>query len=103
MSILFIYFFIYQRKEGTFIHRLVWWLIPSTRTILKRETNLLINIQERKLAIMSEKILVTGATGNIGSYATAILKEKGVDFAAGVPRAGTLIAGVKTVVLENEP
>ncbi|MGD0209767.1 MAG: SDR family oxidoreductase [Desulfomonilia bacterium] len=49
---------------------------------------------------MSEKILVIGATGNIGSYVTAILKEKGADFVAGVSKPDTKIAGVKTVLFD---
>ena len=41
---------------------------------------------------MNNKILVTGATGNIGSEVTRLLKEKGANFIAGVNN--TLIDGV---------
>ncbi len=34
---------------------------------------------------MNNKILVTGATGNIGNFLVQRLKEKGADFVAGVP------------------
>jgi NAD(P)H dehydrogenase (quinone) len=45
---------------------------------------------------MENKILVTGATGNIGSEIIKLLKTKDVDFVAGTTN-GEAIAGVKTV------
>jgi uncharacterized protein YbjT (DUF2867 family) len=45
---------------------------------------------------MSNKILVTGATGNIGSALVEALKAAGADFVVMTSRPGTTIAGVET-------
>lgn len=45
---------------------------------------------------MSNKILVTGATGNIGSALVQELKTSGADFAVMTSKSGTTIAGVET-------
>ncbi len=48
---------------------------------------------------MSEqKILVTGATGQIGNYVATMLKEKGVQFVAGVSSKEKFIDGMECVV-----
>jgi uncharacterized protein YbjT (DUF2867 family) len=47
---------------------------------------------------MSNKILVTGATGNVGSHIIRLLQDKGVDFVAGV-NSGT-IEDVASVSIE---
>jgi len=58
----------------------------------------LYGMQRRKA--MREKILVTGATGQIGSHVVEYLKVKGADFVAGITRSGSSVAGVKTVVFD---
>jgi len=48
------------------------------------------------LIIMNDKILITGATGNVGSEIVKQLKAKNIDFVAGTTK-GEAIADVKTV------
>ena len=47
---------------------------------------------------MSNKILVTGATGNIGSHIVRLLKDEGADFVAGVNNRA--IEGVESVSID---
>jgi len=51
---------------------------------------------QQKENIMSNKILVTGATGNIGSPLVQELKASGADFAVMTSKPGATIAGVET-------
>lgn len=48
--------------------------------------------------IMSQKILVAGATGQIGTYVVKMSQERGADFVAGVSRPERAIEGVECVV-----
>jgi len=48
---------------------------------------------------MENKILVTGATGNIGKEVVSLLKAKKATFIAGTS-SGAIIEGVETIQLE---
>ena len=50
--------------------------------------------------MMSKRIFVAGATGQIGSFVVQMLKEKKADLVAGVSSADTVIASVPTVVYD---
>ncbi len=47
---------------------------------------------------MKNKILVTGATGNVGSHIVRLLKDRGADFVAGT--SGNAIDGIESVSID---